>query len=375
MTVYIFILVISSSLSFMYSLAKDKSARIVLVTLCFLSLFIPAAIRGGIGADYFSYLRIYYRISQGIEISQEPGIFLISKLLLLFNLPGHALIVTYSFISILFVFLAVPKKYFYLGIPVYVMVFYLDSYCLLRQALACSVMLFAYRKYFEGSTKSCVFWSAIAFLNHKVMIIPIMLLLFSRFIQEIQPLARNAMYLLLFVVLYLLKNTIVSFVMNSVLSFTPYAGYALNRYATAEAGRNSGLGFLLQILLLIILLYLSDSDVLSKREYKVCGIYFVYLLFVRCLSQVLFIFVRLVNSVTFIYVPFIISASKSRSRERRLLIAFFYFAIALLYVKGILNAPIHGQDMVGGKQVYPYTTIFNYKDNSLIMQRKYRFGF
>lgn len=373
MTVYIFLLLSSSLFSFLYSKAKDKSARVIFLFLCFMSLFIPAAFRGGIGADYFSYLGIYKRISRGIDILQEPAIFYISKVLLFFNLPGHALIVTYSFLSIMFIFLAIPRKYFYIGIPVYVLIFYLDSYCLLRQALACSIMLFAYRKYLEGNIRSYVFWAIIAVLNHKVMIIPILLLLMSNFVPKINSLIKNFIYVFSFIFLFILKGKIVSLLMTTVVGFTPYARYALNIYASAEPMKSSGLGFLLQIFLLMILVYLIDYKDLSKKAYKLSVIYIFYLLFVRCLGQVLYILVRLVNSCTFVYVTLIMYANQSRKKYRKVLIIFLYFALTLLYIKGILDTPIKSGGM-GGKKIYPYTTIFNYEDNPILVNRKHDYG-
>lgn len=373
MSVYIFVFITSSLFSFLYSKAKDKSARVIFLILCFMSLFIPAALRGGIGADYFSYLRIYKTISLGMKIHQEIGILFISKILQFFNFSGHALIVTYSFLSILFIFLAIPRKDFYLGIPIYVLVFYLDSYCLLRQALACSIMLFAYRKYFENKTKSFIFWSIIAVLNHKVMIIPIFLLFISKLVPKLNSLIKNFMYVFLFIFLFLVKGKLVSFLMTSVVGITPYANYALNKYAATESAKNSGLGFLLQIFILMIFVYLIDYNYLSKKAYKVSIIYLLYLLFVRCISQVLYILVRLVNSCTFVYVSFIVNVSYSKSRYRKILIVFLYFALTLLYIKGILGSPIRGSDAGGGKQIYPYTTIYNYKDNPVLVNRKQEF--
>ncbi len=373
MSVYVLLLISSTLFSFLYSKAKDKFARVVLITLCFMSLFLPAAFRGGIGTDYFSYLHLYKRISLGQKIPQELGIVFISKILLFFHLPGHALIVTYSFLSILFVFLAIPKKYFYLGIPVYVLVFYLDSYCLLRQALACSIILYAYRKYCEGKNKVCFFWCIIAILNHKVMIIPLMILLFLNIFSKRSLYIKTVPFIILFILINLYKKSIAKFFMTSVVQLTPYAGYASNKFANAEAMSSTGLGFLLQIVLLIMLVYLIEKGSVTRQEYRIAGIYLAYLLFVRCIGQVFYIFVRLVNSCTFIYVPLTIAASKSKRKYKKILLTVFYISVVMLYIKGILNTPIKEGEF-GGKQIYPYTTIYEYEENPILRKKKLRYG-
>ena len=180
MIIYIVILLGGTLSSFCYSKSKDLSAQIFFLTSCFLILFVPAALRYGIGADYFSYCHIYNIYKSGREVIDiEPFMVLLIKCLLLFDLPSHSLIVAYAFLTNLFVFLGIPKKYFYIGIPVYILVFYLETWCVLRQIFGVTIIVYVSRLWFEKKYKSAFIFAILAFFNHKSMIIPLFVLFSS----------------------------------------------------------------------------------------------------------------------------------------------------------------------------------------------------
>lgn len=365
MFVYILTFVASSVGAFLYSFSKDKSARVIFLILTFLSLFLPAALRYGIGIDYYSYLKIYSNIYHGYKINQEIGIIFISRILQFFRLSGHALIVTYSFLTILFIFLAIPKKYFFLAIPVYVLYFYLDSYCLLRQALACAIMVYAIRLFFEGKKIRFCFWCFIAILNHKVAIIPSLLVILFQILPKGKGQRYTILFAVCFVALYFIRSSIVDFLMLEVVPLTPFARYAQNSYSTLQAELNTGLGFSLRYFCLGILLYLIciGETQNSKRKFAIGSAF--YLLFAGNLATVLYIFVRLVNSYSFVYVYLISSAWKAKSKIRKLILLFFFFSSFLLYVKGIVGTPITGK-AGDGKQIYPYVSVFNKYEHPIV---------
>ena len=330
-----------------------------------LSLFLPAALRYGIGIDYYNYLKIYYNIYHGYPVNQEVGIIFISRILQFFHLPGHALIVTYSFLTILFVFLAVPQKHFFLAIPIYVLYFYLDSYCLLRQALACAIMLYAIGYFFEGKKNRFLFWCIIAILNHKVAIIPTVLVFFYQVIPKGKGQHYTILFVIIFIALYFLRSLIVDFLMSVIVPLTPFARYARSSYSTLQTEMGTGLGFLLKYICLGIVLYLICSSETKARERKFAIGSTFYLLFVGNFSTVLYIMVRLVNSYSFVYVYLIESAWNAKCRIRKLLLLFFFFSSFLIFAKSISATPITGKGF-DGKQIYPYVSIFNKYEHPIV---------
>lgn len=371
MSIYIAIFILSSIFSYLYTISKDSSASIFIIVLCFLSIFLPAAFRFGIGADYFNYLTIYDQINADNPVNQEIAIIVYSKMLQLFNFSGHSLIVLYSFLTYFFIFIAIPKKYFYIGIPIYILIFYLDSYVLLRQSLACAIMLFALKFYFRKQMRLFSFFCVYAILNHKVVLIIVFFILLSKIVPKLHKGFLISFFISMFLLLRIFLSRIVDVIMNRFLPLTFFANYATNKYALAEAQSVTGLGFLLRIAILFLLLVLiNDFD---KRNYKFGIMAIFYNFFMLFLSQQLYIFGRLVNSFTFNYVYLIIYSLFSKNRFRKIFVYFIFVSFFLLFIVGIKNTPIVLGGIGGGKQAYPYISIFNKHDNYIVQIKEIRY--
>ena len=369
MFIYIAIFILSSIFSYLYTISKDSSASFCFLVLCFLSIFLPAAFRYGIGADYFNYLTIYDQIALNKPIRQEIAILIYSKILLFFNLPGHALIVFYAFITYLFIFLAIPKKLFYLGIPIYILIFYLDSFCLLRQSLACAIMLYALRYFIKKNYSLFLLLSFFSILNHKVMIIVLFIILFSQLLPTFGKgfLITSFLFLFIFLKLYLTK--IIDIIMTNIVPLTMFARYAMNRYAVAEAESNTGMGFLLRIIILLLFLIIIYTP--DKKRYRFGIMAIFYNFFSLFLSQKLYIFIRLVNSFSFNYVYLAFFSIASVNRVSKKILSFIFISLFLLFVVGIKNTPVKfGRAGFGGKQIYPYVSIFDKYANYAILVKE-----
>ena len=120
------ILVFSTLFVFLYEKSKERIFSLFFLITAFLIIYIPAAVRYNIGADYFSYVNIYEKYSMGGEIKQEIGLKYLMDFLLFFDLPAHSLFVLSSFLIYMFLFLSYPKR----GASIYhfsYMVFFLLS--------------------------------------------------------------------------------------------------------------------------------------------------------------------------------------------------------------------------------------------------------
>ncbi len=368
MTVYITILILSSVFSFCYSKASDKSARVVFLICCFLSLFIPAAFRYGIGVDYANYAKLYKHIGEGRQFNVEIGFILICKFLNLLGLSYHFLFVVFSFLTLFFLFLAIPRKYFYLAIPCYVMLVYESTYTAIRQELACAIFLFACRFFLEKKYKRYIFWCIIAVLNHKSVVLLSVLLPLFQLLPLLSPRKYIILYVSIFSALLVFKYSIVNFIMEKILVFTPYAAYAFKAQAQNTEG-GTGLGVLLKLFIVGLLLYLSLTSTESKRIKKFSIGFSFSIMLATEFSAVIYIFFRLVGIMGVTYVYLFILASKSQSKYRKQLLCFAYTLLIPLFIKNTLGAVIQQITVVSGKHIYPYVSIFNWRNNEMIYNR------
>lgn len=372
MFVYIGIYFFSIMFSFFYTKAKDKFIRIVLLLLTFLTLFLPSSLRYGIGMDYISYTRIYNSILNNKTIDIEPAIYLISNILQFFTLPSHSLFVAYAFLTILFIFLAIPKKYFCVGIISFVLMNYLDSYCLLRQSLAISVFLYALKFYFSKKNIKFIFWVICACLCHKVVFIFLFVLLCSKFIPPISHKFHIINFILWEIFLLLFSSIVVNIVMGLIVPLTPFKNYTINKYSAMSVEVSSGLGSLLKIGCLFLFTVLVTKQDCKKSLYNYCVILIFYLVFVINIRKHLYIIVRAENSFAFAYILLaIVSCKNSTNKYRKLILCFLFISYSLLFFKGITNSSIAPIDKSkgSGKQIYPYLSIWTYQNNPVVLSR------
>ena len=376
MAVYLGIFTTSTIFSFCYSKARDKSAQIVFLVSCFMSLFIPAAVRYGIGVDYFSYMKIFKEVYYNHYRNIEYSIILICKIIQFLKLPPITLFAVYAFLTYFFLYKAVSKKDFYLCIPVYVMLLYLASLNTIREALGCTIMLLAYKHFFRKDIKKFVIYSILGVFAHKSMLIAVLLILLSSIIPAFGNNMRCALFLIIVGFFSVFARQIVFLIMNVILPYTGYASYAVNKYASALAANNTGLGFLLKMFNLFLFALLIDGVYIAKREYKASMMLVLYNAFAQSVMQIMYIFNRLVSSFTFSYIYLFLFASKSRNKYRKLIFSFIVLSYFLLFVQDINNGKIRrGQAGVfTGKNINPYLSVWTYKENEVVSAKDMRFG-
>ena len=341
-----------------------------------MSLFIPAAVRYGIGADFFSYMNIYhhYEIDR-VNFNIEPFMVAIIKILVFLKLPAQSLFVVYAFLTNFFMFLAIPKDRFYMAIPVYVLVFYLETYCVLRQILGCIIMFYAVRLFLEGKTRKSLIWCVVAFFNHKSLIITIAILFLSQLIPYVSTKRKFLFFMVYMIFLYLFSSAILQFVFEKVLGNTSYAVYAVNAFSTKETEINSGMGVLLRLLILSVFAFMIDKVNLSKKEYKLSvALLFAYTLF-YFLNIKMYIFARLIVAIYFCIIVFFIDVAKSFSKCRKIALTFLFICYGLFFVMGIKNATVYVDNVANGRQINPYVTVWNYHDKAIIVRRAHNLGF
>lgn len=127
---------------------KEKSVKCLIALVALLVPSIVAGIRYGIGTDYYSYLSIFENIKSGNEVRTEIGFNFLN--LLVANMGGniHVLFFLISFLTFLFIYLSLHKYRksisVGLGMFIFMLLFYHDSFNGVRQVLAVSILLYSF---------------------------------------------------------------------------------------------------------------------------------------------------------------------------------------------------------------------------------------
>jgi hypothetical protein len=345
MAFYIIILLLSSITSFCYSKSKDVFAGRLFKIITFLLLFVPMALRHGIGADYNAYKIIFHDIGAGINSHVESGYRYINYLI--YSLGGNfqLVIVFTSFFTLFFFFEAFEKKYFYLYVPLLVMVLYLWLYTTIRQMLAASMVYYAYKKFYLN--KKYIKFFLLTFLGttfHTVawlyFIIPVLFLI---------KINRLRAYIIFFIFLFTLPfiDKIAHFIFNSLVSQTRFAVYlTISQYWNSSAGISSGLVVLLRFILYTILLFSCVNN--NKKEESQTLVLFLFMILFDCFTLKVPILARISRGFLFSYFLIIKEIMSGKSRYRSVITILACFLIFLMFFAVLLT---------GGNYSVPYRSI------------------
>lgn len=369
MAVYIFLYLFVFVFSFCYSFAKDKFAISVFRTLCFLTLAVPAAVRYNIGTDYENYKRIILNGFRNHTYALfEPGWTPLLSFIDRFNLDIQWFFVFASLVTYTCLFCVIERNYFFIAIPIYVCLPYLESYSLVRQAMAATIFLVAVQFCSENKYLKSILAAALAVLFHKSVLLLCLILPLSKLKWKLfSPRGNVFLFGILFILFFVCDIT--KIVVVNVLSFTPYAGYISSSFFhKTEMG--TGLGLMLRIAACFVLLFVCSremkdnvcKDASSKAVSVHSNLYKTVCLFEFCqvvfylMSAEIHIFNRLPNLLNPFFPIAVLCMAKSKSKYRKLGILFLYFVFFILFVATLKSSPASAK---GGLGITPYQSIFS----------------
>lgn len=342
--------------SFFYAKSQKKSSIIFFCIQTFLLLFLPIAFRYGIGTDYFSYVDL---VQKGIqkndfstfEIGWAPIIWFIGKT----GVSIHTFFIIPAFFSILILFMVIPRKYFYICIPAYMSLAYLESFCVVRQAFAACILLLSVRCFIkEKRIWSCI-WLVVAVLFHKSALLFAPLLLLSELKWKLMSRWNNAFFLFVIVIAFMVGNFAFVF-MEKVVGNTIYSVYVMSEY-NEETKLGSGLGVLLKLLIFLIVLYFSEHKNREEhRQYKIVCLSVFSLAAGQILAAQIHIFGRIPNLFSPFYVYFLLSIATSHSKYKKICVSFVLISLFFIFFK---NLQVSDSSLKAGLGVVPYRTIFS----------------
>ena len=167
MIFYLLFIILQGIILYCGYAVRKKINKKILIAVSFFLLFFFAAFRFDVGYDYEHYYT-YIDSNQYWKIIRfEPLNQIIFYLAIYLDSPLVAFII-YSFLTYLFIIKAAKINSLnpYITIFLYILLFYIESLCYMRQALAVSIVFYAYRYVKSKEVKKCFLWGFIASLFH-----------------------------------------------------------------------------------------------------------------------------------------------------------------------------------------------------------------
>lgn len=348
--VYNLILFVACSFAFLAEKVKSGNQEYICRVSVFLILWIPAAIRYGIGTDYMSYAEIYQHIGSYTD-SVEIGYVLLNQLLHWTDLDTQWVFVLSSFIIYFPVCFVLPKKSYFIMITFYILTCYFASFSLVRQSMAVSFIICATVALLRGRRSLYFIYVTVAALFH----LSAVLMFIFYFIRTLK-LNKWGWFACVAVIAYaVVALDFISAIFSSPLFLdTSYGGYATNDF-NRETEIGSGIGVLVKWLFpCCIIFYSKGMSSLNKENNFIVVISVGYLAFSVFTLQI-HIFTRLVDLVTFVFLFAAGLFYSYKIKMRQLLLGGMLVLFLVLYEHTILIGQISKQEGLG---ISPYTTIF-----------------
>ena len=314
--------------------------------LCFLTLWVPAAIRYDIGTDYPAYEEFFYDTYSDY---METGFQAIFAFVRWVNNDPRLMFAIVAFLTYLPICFFLPKERFALVMFFFTVTFYMNTYSILRQSLAVCIIAYAFYYLIQhgGKIRFAIF-VLIATLFHSSAILCLLFI----FIKPVK--SAKTIFIIIAVALgFVLMTDIVSILFNNAFFLaTRYADYASNEFSR-ETELGSGLGWMIRLSLPVVVLlstpriikenenftYLIAANLLYMCALILCTQVYIFGRFVFCFHFVTFLSIAMIYDYLGKYRKIIVLGLAI------LTLAYFYVSIFM--------------DTTGAIGVSPYKTIFN----------------
>ena len=330
--------------AYLHSYHKHEKISETAKWFCLLTLFIPSALRYGIGTDYVNYNAIFNRImSRGFsghtEIAWQVLNIIIGKL----KLPFQGVIIISSALTLI-PLIKTAKKDFFIIIVLFSCLYYLNSYNITRQILAMSLIWAAYLFILEKKYIHTFLLIILATLFHTSSLLFIPIFLFSEFIPLTKK--RTIVLFIIFVVSFIFaSNYIIPYIMK-----LKYSGENFIYYSEVIISLSKIFKAIPRFIVLFLILYFIDENKAEKRE-----INYIYWLILSLaisdisgMSYLIFQRIRIYCFIAYL-ASFKILWLNTEKKEKIVNLFLLAFIIANYLVRFL---------WVGSAEVIPYTSIF-----------------
>lgn len=349
---YLCILVFSTLVAFCYEHSKGNF-KVLLWSVLLLSLWIPAAIRFGVGADYFRYLSMVESVRLGYT-STEVGFYFINYFVVWFDLNPQWSIAISSFIVIFLSLKAIPRNYFSISVFVLVCTFYLPSFSLVRQAIAIAFIAYGVKNYIDGNKKNYIIFILIGSLFHLSALLLVPIYFVARF-----RVRSSILFLgILIISLLLFLGSGLNALLNSELFLQSKYGYYATSDFIQDAKIGSGVGVFIKMLLPLIFITNAKKILKTNQNLNILLWMSVGCVLANVCSMKIHIFNRLAD--IFLFVNFMVTSYIITSLEKNVIKQLSSMAIIIVFIVFYCRTiQANYNDDLGGIGISPYKTIFS----------------
>lgn len=334
------------------------------LSIAFLLVFIPAAIRYDVGTDYLNYLDIYQggRADDRLEVykNKEPLFYFVNWFYRSFNAHFQWVFATLSFVFTAVAFKAYPRNKGWLIHFLFFSMLWFFSFNGMRQAVALSWCLLALVNFFDRRYIRFLIFTLIGVAFHQSVLfvavagfMALIPLSFS-FKGRIAP-----VFFIGFIVLTYMSMSVVLVYLEQALTLvglTKYAGYFSSSIHFVERDFGSGIGVLAKVLFSIYIIFCSNAFLrINKNYWLLIILVFAYAIGVVLANKVI-IFGRMADtfSIAPIVGAFLLLQLPKHQKLNRVVLASFLVFLTLSFVKMSVGAPTS----YGDPKHNPYRTIF-----------------
>lgn len=176
--IYICIVFFSTLSVYLSDYTRNTFVSRTLFAISFIIVFIPSAIRYGVGTDFYSYVFIYEYIDESRK--GEYVFHFLNELLRFFSLSSSWAIAAYAFIFTFIAYKSYPKERKWLFHFLFVTMLLFSSFNLIRQSIAISLTMLSLRLIIEGKDARSFYLLILALLFHQSAIFMIFAVALSR---------------------------------------------------------------------------------------------------------------------------------------------------------------------------------------------------
>lgn len=368
-TVVFYNLILFFSTALLYVSEKEKTAigRRLCLVLAFLVTVVPSAIRFEIGSDYVSYRAIFEELAAGGTIYVEPGFLLLNKAINFLGLGYEWLFIIIAIFIHTFAFLSYPKKNRYIAHLFFMLLFYFQTFNILRQMMAIVVIMYAFKLYMQ-QRNDIRFYIMVVFasLFHTVALLFLFIpILNNRIVHGyIRHFSWTA---IIFWGLAIVAGAFfVDLIINvlNIMQIKDYSGYIEGGRYSESAEVNTGLGVLFFLFFCVYPLFYAKKFIeIDNKNILIFTLLIMYVTFMTLQKQAV-IFYRPKQALEFMIIPLVLMVLSSRVLPfRRLYIGMFFLFLFAIYNKSIVTSHTDYRITCSSGRLAPYVTIFNKEDS------------
>lgn len=255
MAFYIILIFIQGIILFIGNNKKSRSIKNTCLFFSFFFLFFVAAFRFDVGYDYENYYNYIEKEWLWGIIRMEPLNQPIFHTAIFLKSPLFAFII-YAILTYYFIIQSFKRSSInpFLSIFIYILLFYIESLCYMRQGLAIAITLYAYPYIKEKKNKQLILWGGIATCFHFAAIVIFIIYFIYHYI--------NIFKVILFSILAIVAK---SLIFASLQKLNLYSSY----FDKAEIGGGSMIRLFFILLVTVLYFFKKKKNIEEKNMFAV----------------------------------------------------------------------------------------------------------